>query len=220
MYADDNIQTSFFKVTLSFPKWRSLKSRKGHLWVKPTRSLWRTWYIDNMRLKPSAMWWLTFAHATAHPRAEGLLNFWGTWRTTCCFHTRPKFKVKSTYNIYVHITSYWDYTCLSGRMQLNHLQTSGLGNSICHIMYMYWSQFHAIEFLYILALLDVFPPDFTVPFTQHDCPHRGPKNLASCSQLETKPCRKKQLTGIAGRWYTCSKMDLVMVVILIFINIS
>ena len=34
--------TSFFKVTFWFPKWRSLKPWKGHLWVQ-TRSLWRTW---------------------------------------------------------------------------------------------------------------------------------------------------------------------------------
>ena len=34
--------TSFFKVTFRFPKWRSLKPWKGHLWIQ-TRSLWRTW---------------------------------------------------------------------------------------------------------------------------------------------------------------------------------
>ena len=32
------ISTSFFKVTVWFPKWRSLKPWKGHLWVQ-TRSL-------------------------------------------------------------------------------------------------------------------------------------------------------------------------------------
>ena len=53
---------------------------------------------------------------------------------------------------------------------------------VCVILsHMYWSQFHPISlytgFVWFLS------PNFTVPFTQHDCPHRGPKNLASCSQL-------------------------------------
>ena len=39
--------TSFFKVTFWFPKSRSLKPCKGHLWDE-TRSLWRTWYRDSI----------------------------------------------------------------------------------------------------------------------------------------------------------------------------
>ena len=43
------LSSSFFKVTFWFPKWRSLKPWKGHLWVQ-TRSLWRTWPTSSTSL--------------------------------------------------------------------------------------------------------------------------------------------------------------------------
>ena len=58
-----SINTSFFKVTRWFSKWRSLKPRKGHLWVQ-TRSLWRTWYVIlNLQHRLDVFFWTDYLHS-------------------------------------------------------------------------------------------------------------------------------------------------------------
>ena len=51
------LYSSIFKVTFWFPSWRSLKHRKGHLWVQ-TRSLWRTWLLYIYICTSSPQFWI------------------------------------------------------------------------------------------------------------------------------------------------------------------